>query len=161
MIPRTARRGAGAAGRHDACEIGHPDCIAAVLQLSLAPTVAAPGRARAAVTAWLRPKSHDPALIEVTRLLVSELVTNCVRHAQITGDDPVRLTASLDTTTLRLELHDTGTGGPVPRRTRQADGAGGFGLELVTRLSSVWGTDRDAHGTTVWLELPVPTDGTA
>jgi hypothetical protein len=79
-----------------------------------------------------------------------------------TADDPLRLTASLDTTTLRLQLRDNGTGGTVARRTPQRDeDAGGFGLDLVARLSSAWGSARDAQGTTVWLELPMPADVTA
>ncbi len=30
---------------------------------------------------------------------------------------------------------------------------GGFGLDLVARLSSAWGVDRNGDATTVWLEL--------
>jgi anti-sigma regulatory factor (Ser/Thr protein kinase) len=116
-------------------------------------------QARAAVTAWLVHQPHHRALLEDALLLVSELVTNCVRHARITTDDPLRLTGSRDTTTLRLEVRDNGTGGTVARRTPKRDGAvGGFALDLVARLSSAWGSDRDAHGTTVRLELPIPAD---
>jgi serine/threonine-protein kinase RsbW len=142
--------------------IGHHEPIAALMELSLTPTVAAPARARAAVTAWLGQESQDAVLTEMALLLVSELVTNCVRHARVTDDEPLRLDASLSTTTLRLELWDNGTDGTVARRPPGRDGdAGGFGLDFVARLSSGWGIDRDAAGTTVWLELPLEPTRTA
>ena len=132
------------------------------MQLSLAPTAAAPARARAAVTAWLGRQSRDDVLIEIALLLVSELVTNSVRHARLEAETTLRLNASLGATALRIELCDDGTGGTVARRPPQRDeDAGGYGLDLVATLSSGWGVDRDADGTTVWLELPVPFDETA
>ena len=129
------------------------------MELSLAPTSAAPATARAAVTTWLARHSRDAVLIEIALLLVSELVTNSVRHAGLAAGASLRLNASLDATTLRLELRDDGTGGTVERRTpKRSEDTGGYGLDLVERLSSGWGVDRDADGTTVWLELPIPFD---
>jgi hypothetical protein len=85
-------------------------------------------------------------------------VTNSVRHARIDDDQPLRLNAWLSETTLRLELWDGGTHGTVTRRPPQRDDdIGGFGLDLVARLSRAWGVNRDAHGTTVWLELATTT----
>jgi histidine kinase-like protein len=67
---------------------------------------------------------------------------------------PLRLCAWLGDTTLRLEVWDGGTQGAVtPRPTRRDDDIGGFGLDLVGQLSRSWGVDRNARGTTVWLEL--------
>ena len=136
---------------------GHDDRIAALFQLSLAPTVAAPARARAAVTTWLAHAPRDAVLTDIALLLVSELVTNSLRHAQVEAEAPLRLKASLSTTALRLELWDNGTDGDVAERPPRRDNqAGGYGLHLVARLASDWGVDRDEHGTTVWLELAVP-----
>ncbi len=102
------------------------------MQLSLAPTAAAPARARAAVTAWLGRQSRDDVLIEIALLLVSELVTNSVRHARLEAETTLRLNASLGATALRIELCDDGTGGTVARRPPQRDeDAGGYGLDLV------------------------------
>ena len=93
---------------------------------------------------------------------MSELVTNSLQHARPTADAPLRLNASLSTTTLRLELWDNGTDGNVAQRApRRGERAGGYGLRLVARLARAWGVDRDSHGTTVWLELAVPADATA
>ena len=124
-------------------------------EISLAASPDAPARARAEVTAWLGQDGLDRTLIDHARLLVSEFVTNCVRHAQITPDQPLRLTASLRTQTLRVELHDDGTHGTVAWRTPQQHN-GGYGLDLVAHLSSAWGIERDAHGTTVGLSRDRP-----
>lgn len=122
--------------------------------MALAPTDAAPALARAEVTAWLGQQPGGGALLDDARLLVSEIVTNSIRHAQLTMEQPLRLIASLRAATLRVELHDSGTYGIVARRTpRRDDGAGGYGLELVAQLASAWGVERDRDGTTVWLEL--------
>jgi anti-sigma regulatory factor (Ser/Thr protein kinase) len=133
--------------------------ITAILELSVAATVAAPAEARAAVSDWLA-QAHDEAqFIDTALLLVSELVTNSVRHAGIDTETPLRLCGWLRDTTLRLELWDGGTQGTVtPRPPRRDENIGGFGLDLVARLSRAWGVDRDAQGTTVWLELATATD---
>ena len=136
--------------------------IVATLDLSLAPTVAAPAQARAAVSEWCRQATGVGLPIDTALLLVSELVTNSVRHARIDDEHPLRLSVRLSETTLRLQLWDGGTQGTVtPRSPRRDDDIGGFGLDLVARLSRAWGVDRDAHGTTVWLELATATDTTA
>ena len=122
------------------------------LEVSLAPSADAPTRARAEVATWLEQEAPLARLIHDACLLVSELVTNCIRHAQISQTQPLRLSASLRAANLRIEVHDNGTDGTVARRTPQRH-RGGFGLDLVAQLSSTWGVDRDAYGTTVWLEL--------
>jgi anti-sigma regulatory factor (Ser/Thr protein kinase) len=139
---------------------GHPHrTIASTLELSFHPTLQAPGQARAAVSAWLAHEPHDVWLTDIAALLVSELMTNSVRHAHMRGEEPLSLNASLCDATLRLEVRDSGTAGTVARRTPRQDlDAGGFGLDLVARLSTSWGIERDGRGTTVWLELPTEKD---
>ena len=134
--------------------------IAAPLEIPLAPSADAPARARAELTTWLEQDAALAMRIHDARLLVSELVTNCIRHAQISQTQPLRLSASLRAANLRLEVHDNGTHGTVARRTPQRD-RGGYGLDLVAQLSSTWGVDRDAYGTTVWLELAAETPANA
>jgi anti-sigma regulatory factor (Ser/Thr protein kinase) len=132
---------------------GQDPTIADTLELALAPTVTAPDRARAEVTAWLAGTGHDGNLIDDVRLLVSELVTNCVRHANLSTEQPVRLTATLHAAILRLEVHDEGLFGTVARRPPRPFAESGFGLNLVARLAEDWGVERNSGGTTVWLEL--------
>jgi anti-sigma regulatory factor (Ser/Thr protein kinase) len=138
------------------------ECIAATFELSLAPTSAAPARARAAVCDWLAQGPLDGLSEDIVRLLVSELVSNCVQHAGVDAQSRLRLRAWRRATTLHLEVRDAGTGGTVAPRTPRFDqGARGFGLSLVAQLSSDWGVDRDAQGTTVWLELDTAPHGAA
>ena len=125
-----------------------------MFELALAPTDTAPNRARAELIAWLDRERHGD-LIDVARLLVSELVSNSVRHADLTIDQPLRLSASLRAATLRVEVRDEGTRGTVTRRSPEPRSTAGFGLDLVDQLSRAWGVERDADGTTVWLELAV------
>jgi hypothetical protein len=92
------------------------------------------------------------ALVDTTELLVSELVTNALRHGK--GDIRLRL---LRDRTLVCEVWDDALVQPRRRRARDTD-EGGRGLQLVTLLSSAWGSRRTHRGKTVWFELPLPGD---
>lgn len=90
----------------------------------------------------------DPETLANLRLLVSELVTNAVRHA--CGESfEVRLEVTQDM--LRLEVRDDGSGFQ-PRIQPSDDGTGGYGLYIVERLADRWGVERDAGGV-IWVEL--------
>ena len=133
---------------------GHAQGISVSFDVSLSATDAAPSQARAALAPWLDQETPGAITRELVLLLVSELVTNCVRHAAITDDEPLLVRASRTDDTVRIEVWDNGTEGVVERREATSDVApGGFGLNLVARVSGAWGVHQDAHGTTVWLEL--------
>jgi len=86
------------------------------------------------------------------RLLVSELVTNAVRHANLDDGDVILLVIELADSTLRVEVHDPGGGfipsAPSPDPARPS----GWGLYLVAELADRWGVDSDDR-TLVWFEL--------
>ncbi|WP_405777610.1 ATP-binding protein [Streptomyces sp. NBC_00859] len=105
--------------------------------------------ARRAVRDTLRAWELDGEFGDVATLLVSELVTNSMRHAS--GPIGVRL-ARLDQATLRVEVSDPL---PDPPRERAAgpDDEGGRGLQLVACSAQRWGTARGRSGKTVWFEL--------
>jgi serine/threonine-protein kinase RsbW len=90
-------------------------------------------------------------VIDDMQLLVSELVTNSLCHAGLGADDVVRVTASLDNGSLRLEVENPGVAGDVAARPPGA-GGGGFGLQLVAALADRWGVVRDGR-TRVWVEM--------
>jgi anti-sigma regulatory factor (Ser/Thr protein kinase) len=97
---------------------------------------------------------HVPApRMRDVRLLVSELVTNAVRHAGLRDEDRIRLLAILRGGALRVEVHDPGSG--FERRPPELDPAraSGWGLYLVEELSDRWGMDGSAPGTRIWFEL--------
>jgi anti-sigma regulatory factor (Ser/Thr protein kinase) len=89
------------------------------------------------------------------RLLISELVTNAVRHADLGVDDAIDIVIDIADRMLRVEVHDPG-GGFVPS-TPSPDPArpSGWGLYLVAELADRWGVDSDDR-TRVWFELDRP-----
>ena len=89
------------------------------------------------------------------RLLISELVTNAVRHADLDAGDVIYLVIDVADQMLRVEVHDPG-GGFVPS-TPSPDPArpSGWGLYLVAELADRWGVDSDER-TRVWFELDRP-----
>jgi anti-sigma regulatory factor (Ser/Thr protein kinase) len=115
------------------------------------PGIETPALARRQLDRWL-PSSLGDAERGALRLLVSELVTNCVRHALPSEDEAVELAVQVAAERIRVEVRDGGPGFE-PETTPQPHGAdGGYGLFLVERMASRWGVDRE-RGTSVWFEL--------
>lgn len=86
-------------------------------------------------------------------LLVSELVTNSVRHARLRPPDTIRLRVEVSDRLLRVEVTDPGEGFGADIPEPAVRGPGGWGLFLTERLADRWGVDRESGWTTVWLEL--------
>jgi anti-sigma regulatory factor (Ser/Thr protein kinase) len=107
--------------------------------------------ARAAVVTALTDRVAERVLADAL-LLVSELVSNSVRHAGLSADQSVRVVAGIINGVLRLEVEDPGTTGTVAARVPDLQRGGGFGLRLVEALADSWGTSREGH-TRVWAEL--------
>lgn len=117
--------------------------------LRLAAEVTAPRAARDLVVRACR-MGHGEQHLELGQLVVSELVTNAVRHSGTAVEVEVRL----ERDQLWLCVHDEGDGMPVvvppERRT-----VGGVGLDLISRVSRYWGVTPDPHGgKSVWCVLP-------
>jgi serine/threonine-protein kinase RsbW len=107
---------------------------------------------RAVLRGWLAGRADERQLGDA-ELVVTELLTNSVRHAGLASSDVVRVRAVEDGEVLHLEVEDEGRVG-APRR-RVPDGInGGLGLNLVDALSLHWGVQCDVH-TTVWADLPL------
>ena len=94
-------------------------------------------------------------LADTAELLVSELVTNALRH----GSGEIRLRLLLERT-LVCEVWDRGLVQPRRRRAHATD-EGGRGLQLVDLLSSGWGSRRTPQGKAVWFQLSRPENGAA
>jgi anti-sigma regulatory factor (Ser/Thr protein kinase) len=115
------------------------------LRLDRGPGAAA--RARRGL-ANLRGDLDDP-LMETLRLLVTELVTNSVRH---TGGDTVTLKVLVGDAAVWTEVIDGGPGFDPATGASEADHTG-WGLFLVERLAERWGVDQNGGDTKVWFEL--------
>jgi anti-sigma regulatory factor (Ser/Thr protein kinase) len=94
----------------------------------------------------------DDALLDDVRLLVSELVTNSVRHSDGDPGGFVGLDVKVEAERLRVEVSDPGDGFEPRSRHDGQDAEGGWGLYLVDSLSTRWGVAR-ARGTNVWFEI--------
>jgi anti-sigma regulatory factor (Ser/Thr protein kinase) len=93
---------------------------------------------------------------ERLELLISELVTNAVLHADQARDEPVRLTVRLRSGRARIEVRDCGQGfDPPSSASRDPLAPGGQGLVIVAALSETWGVVRGPAGCTVWCEVLV------
>jgi anti-sigma regulatory factor (Ser/Thr protein kinase) len=87
------------------------------------------------------------------RLLVSELVANSVRHADLPLTDTIRLEAHVHATYVRARVTDRGRGFTGPVLDQPPNGSSGRGLYLLDALADRWGTDRLVGRTQVWFEL--------
>ena len=117
------------------------------IELPALPTAPAQARriARQACLDW-----QIPHIIDDVCLVVSELVTNAVQHAQT----PLVLAMEHEGSTLAVAVGDGQT--RTPRFADQApEGAGGRGILLVSTLGTDWGVVRTVLGKTVWVSLKV------
>jgi anti-sigma regulatory factor (Ser/Thr protein kinase) len=131
---------------------GHP-ASAAATSIQLAGGLDAPRRARQSILSQLDgPATHSRA--SDAALVVSELVTNSVRHAHVGTDES--LTVELKTLDDRVRISVIDSGSELEPRLLPPNPrvSGGFGLLLVNELSTDWGVLHDAGGSTrVWCEL--------
>jgi anti-sigma regulatory factor (Ser/Thr protein kinase) len=88
-------------------------------------------------------------------LLVTELVTNAVRHAGVGPDGSLRVEFRLWPQRVRVDVTDPGIEFARIRPRSNGDGYGGWGLVLVDRIAARWGVERGMSGTCVWFEVDV------
>lgn len=96
----------------------------------------------------------DNDLLERSRLALSEIVTNSVKHARLKSPQTIDLQVWVLPHLLRIEVTDNGPGFDpvVARPAPDHAGSGGWGLRLVDQLTDRWGVEH-GHSTRVWLEL--------
>ncbi|MFD3311378.1 SpoIIE family protein phosphatase [Streptomyces sp. NPDC058694] len=108
------------------------------------------GRARAVVREQLHVWGLN-SLVDLTELMVSELVTNAVRHSH---SRPIELRL-VRGETLLCEVDDDDHTLPTLLSARPLDESG-RGMRVVSTLAREWGTSRTSSGKTVWFELTLP-----
>ena len=94
-------------------------------------------------------------------VIISELISNALRHARPLPSGDIRVSWSRDGDLIQLAVSDGGSM-TEPRRTRAAlSSLGGRGLSIVETLSEGWGVSHEDDGTTVWASLRAtqPTNG--
>ncbi|GAA3425642.1 SpoIIE family protein phosphatase [Streptosporangium sandarakinum] len=118
-------------------------------QLTLDPDPRSAARARRLVRATLSEWRLDP-IADATELMISELVTNAIKHGS--GTVEVRL---LRGPSLVCEVADRSPARPVMREAGSDDDTG-RGLHLINWLAHRWGTRPTPDGKIVWVEQRLP-----
>ena len=91
--------------------------------------------------------------LEDVRLIVSELVTNSVRHAELSPDEHILLAVVISDGLVRGRVCDPDPGFKKPSEPRpRTDMSGGWGLPIVERISDRWGVERNGC-VCVWFEI--------
>jgi len=131
--------------------LGHGGGPASKLKLKLERDVNAPAIARAAVSERAIELGIDGSFGQTLVLLVSEVVSNAVRHSPGPADAPIGLLATMTGEKVRVAVTDAGEG--FTPRLREPDSlSDGYGLYLLDKAASSWGVESKG-GTTVWFEL--------
>lgn len=105
-------------------------------------------RVRAAVRDQLRHLEIGRSEIELVSLLLTELVSNAMRH----GLPPVTARTSCRDGSIRVEVCDSNDARPEVLETTP-EAIGGRGMKLVASLATAWGWEEILSGKCVWFEI--------
>lgn len=86
-------------------------------------------------------------------LLLTELVTNAVRHSGMGPEQSVSVALSWREGRVRTEVGDPGRTFTRAQARPARSESGGMGLIIVDRLAQRWGVTRTPTGTSVWCEI--------
>ena len=91
---------------------------------------------------------HPPAEMETAVLLLSELVSNAIRHGE--GNEPIEVKITLDREDLRVVVKSRGSRFDPNEALHEVDGDG---LRLVETLSTGWGARPTSAGMEAWFAV--------
>ncbi|HEY3603597.1 MAG TPA: ATP-binding protein [Sporichthyaceae bacterium] len=124
--------------------------------------------ARARLATDLLSRDLPARVVQDALLVLTEILTNAIRHAPPLPSGLVRMSWELCADSVRIEITDGGSpewlgqalasGGPgkVPRRASLAPG--GRGMLIIDALCPEWGIRPSTEGKTVWAGVPARTD---
>ncbi|HEY6681298.1 MAG TPA: ATP-binding protein [Actinomycetota bacterium] len=127
------------------------------LELSVPPDLSALAEVRRSFDAFGLP----PRVRENAQLLVTELLSNSIRHAELRADERIQIWAGWSGRRLKVIVRDRDHSQPgqpsqpvgIAGSIRPAPGAeSGWGLFIVNQLATRWGAIRDG-GPGYWFEL--------
>jgi two-component sensor histidine kinase len=102
-----------------------------------------------------------PSVRDDVLLLVTELVTNAVRHAGVGPGERLHVAVTRRRSRVRVEVAHPGSEfDHMPVRPAH-DVTGGWGLVLLDRIADRWGIEHHGPDTGVWFELLLRSGGTS
>jgi anti-sigma regulatory factor (Ser/Thr protein kinase) len=104
----------------------------------------------------LQERGVSTVTVDESEIVVSELVSNAIRHARPLSDGSLRVHWKVKAGVVEVEVTDGGgdtTPRPAPRTVWAASGRG---LRIVRSLAHEWGVADDRYGSTVWASLGGP-----
>jgi anti-sigma regulatory factor (Ser/Thr protein kinase) len=121
------------------------------LRMELPVTAESPRASRQAARGWCGECGLSQEASDTVLLLLSEIVTNSVRHA-LASESPIEVDAFLVGHTVQVVVSDGGQ--RFAPRAREPRDSGGYGLFMIDAKATRWGIRRDRR-TRVWFELDV------
>jgi anti-sigma regulatory factor (Ser/Thr protein kinase) len=118
-------------------------------------TASSVGVARRRLIGDLSRAGVEEAPVGDAGLVLSELVSNALRHATPLPGGTVKISWDLGIESVLIAVGDGGSETVPKVREAPRSALGGRGLSIVARLSLRWGVLQDDSETTVWAELPV------
>ena len=129
------------------------DVDALELRLWFAGVARAPSSARASLSV-LEPYLDEDRL-QSLRLVITELITNSIRHSEMEREGVVSLDIRLLDGVLRCTVSDPGAGFKKPEVVKPHDDRpGGFGLVILDSVADAWGVSHDELFR-VWFEIAI------
>jgi anti-sigma regulatory factor (Ser/Thr protein kinase) len=100
---------------------------------------------------WLSDAIGDQAA-DTIRLATTELVSNAVRHGDLSQDDEILLVVDLGNEVVRVDVEQPTSVEAARVQPPDADRDGGLGLMIVDAFSERWGVTEGTPGH-VWFEV--------
>lgn len=113
-------------------------------------------RVRRALVKDLQARDLNEAVIDESEIVISELISNAIRHARPLSDGCLRVQWKVKAGVVEVEVTDGGgpsTPKPAPRALWAPSGRG---LRIVRSLAHEWGVSENQRGVTVWASLGGP-----
>lgn len=118
--------------------------------------VATVALSRRALARELQECAVDRPAADDALIVLSELVSNAVRHADPLADGQIQVGWEIAAETLEIAVTDGGSASDPVADTAAMTAVGGRGLDIVRRLSVDWGVRAEPGQVTVWAAVPVP-----
>jgi serine/threonine-protein kinase RsbW len=104
----------------------------------------------------LQTRDVSDSVIDEAEIVVSELMSNAVRHARPLSDGNLRVVWKVKNGVVEVEVTDGGSDSSPRPAPRTVWAPSGRGLRIVRSLAHEWGVTEDRNGSTVWASLGGP-----